>query len=117
MQAKVLAMVLAGGKGTRLYPLTKERSKPAVPFGGKYRIVDFVLSNFINSGIHSIYVLTQFKAQSLLQHLRDGWQFGHVLKEQFIIPVPAQMRQGERWYEAPGRCASPQRRSASRSRA
>ncbi len=92
-------MVLAGGKGTRLHPLTKERSKPAVPFGGKYRIVDFVLSNLINSGIYSIYVLTQFKAQSLLQHLRDGWQFGHVLKEQFIIPVPAQMRQGERWYE------------------
>ena len=99
MQAKVLAMVLAGGKGTRLHPLTKERSKPAVPFGGKYRIVDFVLSNLINSGIYSIYVLTQFKAQSLLQHLRDGWQFGQVLKEQFIIPVPAQMRQGERWYE------------------
>ena len=99
MQAKVLAMVLAGGKGTRLHPLTKERSKPAVPFGGKYRIVDFVLSNLINSGIYSIYVLTQFKAQSLLQHLRDGWQFGHVLKDQFIIPVPAQMRQGERWYE------------------
>ena len=94
-----MAMVLAGGKGTRLHPLTKERSKSAVPFGGKYRIVDFVLSNLINSGIYSIYVLTQFKAQSLLQHLRDGWQFGHVLKDQFIIPVPAQMRQGERWYE------------------
>ena len=99
MQAKVLAMVLAGGKGTRLHPLTKERSKPAVPFGGKYRIVDFVLSNLINSGIYSIYVLTQFKAQSLLQHMRDGWQFGYVLKEQFIIPVPAQMRQGDHWYE------------------
>jgi glucose-1-phosphate adenylyltransferase len=57
---KVLGIVLAGGKGTRLYPLTRERAKPAVPFGGKYRIIDFVLSNFVNSGIHSIYVLTQF---------------------------------------------------------
>ena len=69
MQVRVLAFVLAGGKGTRLYPLTKERAKPAVPFGGRYRIVDFVLSNLINSGIYSIYVLIQFKSQSLLQHL------------------------------------------------
>lgn len=99
MRLRVLAIVLAGGKGTRLYPLTKERAKPAVPFGGKYRIVDFVLSNFINSGIYSIYVLTQFKSQSLLQHLSDGWQFGGLLKNQFIIPVPAQMRSpGETWY-------------------
>src|ERR1700687_5145972 len=99
MRLRVLGIVLAGGKGTRLYPLTKERAKPAVPFGGKYRIVDFVLSNFINSGIHSIYVLTQFKSQSLLQHLSDGWQFGGLLKDQFIIPVPAQMRSaGESWY-------------------
>jgi glucose-1-phosphate adenylyltransferase len=100
MQLRVLAFVLAGGKGTRLYPLTKERAKPAVPFGGKYRIVDFVLSNFINSGIHSIYVLLQFKSQSLLQHLRDGWQFAGPLKNQFIIPVPAQMRSpAETWYQ------------------
>ena len=99
MRLRVLGIVLAGGKGTRLYPLTKERAKPAVPFGGKYRIVDFVLSNFINSGIYSIYVLTQFKSQSLLQHLSDGWQFGGLLKDQFIIPVPAQMRSpGETWY-------------------
>jgi glucose-1-phosphate adenylyltransferase len=99
MRLRVLGIVLAGGKGTRLYPLTKERAKPAVPFGGKYRIIDFVLSNLINSGIHSIYVLTQFKSQSLLQHLSDGWQFGGLLKEQFIIPVPAQMRSaGETWY-------------------
>ncbi|HYB41538.1 MAG TPA: glucose-1-phosphate adenylyltransferase, partial [Candidatus Methylomirabilis sp.] len=99
MRVRVLGIVLAGGKGTRLYPLTKERAKPAVPFGGKYRIVDFVLSNFINSGIHSIYVLTQFKSQSLLQHLSDGWQFGGLLKSQFVIPVPAQMRSpGETWY-------------------
>ena len=96
---KVLGLILAGGKGTRLHPLTKERSKPAVPFGGKYRIVDFVLSNFINSGIYSMYVLTQFKSQSLLQHLRDAWQFSNLLNNQFIIPVPAQMRKGEHWYK------------------
>jgi len=99
MQLRVLAFVLAGGKGTRLYPLTKERAKPAVPFGGQYRIVDFVLSNLINSGIFSTYVLIQFKSQSLLQHLRDGWGFSGLLKSQFIIPVPAQMRTpGENWY-------------------
>ena len=95
----MLAFVLAGGKGTRLNPLTKERAKPAVPFGGRYRIVDFVLSNLINSGIYSIYVLIQFKSQSLLQHLRDGWEANSLLKEHFIIPVPAQMRTGEEnWY-------------------
>jgi len=99
MQQRVLAFVLAGGKGTRLYPLTKERAKPAVPFGGRYRIVDFVLSNLINSGIYSIYVLIQFKSQSLLQHLREGWEVGSLLKSHFIIPVPAQMRSaGETWY-------------------
>jgi glucose-1-phosphate adenylyltransferase len=100
MRLRVLGLILAGGKGTRLYPLTKERAKPAVPFGGKYRIVDFVLSNFINSGIYSIYVLTQFRSQSLLQHLNEGWQSGGILKNQFIIPVPAQMRSpGETWYQ------------------
>src|ERR1019366_750503 len=99
MEARVLAFVLAGGKGTRLYPLTKERAKPGVPFGGRYRIVDFVLSNLINSGLYSIYVLIQFKSQSLLQHLRDGWEVTGLLKEHFIIPVPAQMRSpGEDWY-------------------
>jgi glucose-1-phosphate adenylyltransferase len=99
MHIRVLGIVLAGGKGTRLAPLTKERAKPAVPFGGKYRIIDFVLSNFINSGIYSIYVLTQFRSQSLLQHLNEGWQFGGLMKTQFIIPVPAQMRSGETWYQ------------------
>jgi glucose-1-phosphate adenylyltransferase len=99
MQVRVVAFVLAGGKGTRLYPLTKERAKPAVPFGGRYRIVDFVLSNLINSGIYSVYVLLQFKSQSLLQHLRDGWEANSLLKEHFIIPVPAQMRTREgAWY-------------------
>ncbi len=99
MQLKVLAIVLAGGEGTRLYPLTKERAKPAVPFGGKYRIVDFVLSNLVNSGIYSIYVVIQFRSQSLLQHLSDGWSFGGILKSEFIVPVPAQMRSsGKNWY-------------------
>jgi len=100
MRLRVLGIVLAGGKGTRLYPLTKERAKPAVPFGGKYRIIDFVLSNFINSGIYSVYVLTQFRSQSLLQHLSEGWQFSGMLKNQFVIPVPAQMRSpNETWYQ------------------
>ena len=99
MELRTLAFVLAGGKGTRLYPLTKERAKPAVPFGGRYRIVDFVLSNLINSGIYSTYVLIQFKSQSLLQHLREGWEIGGLLRNHFIIPVPAQMRTpGEDWY-------------------
>src|ERR1035437_401492 len=100
MRIRVLGIVLAGGKGTRLSPLTRERGKPAVPFGGEYRIIDFVLSNFINSGIYSVYVLTQFRSQSLLQHLSEGWQFGGLLKTQFMIPVPAQMRsQDETWYQ------------------
>jgi glucose-1-phosphate adenylyltransferase len=78
MQFKVPVFVLAGGEGARLYPLTRDCAKPAVPFGPKYRIVDFVLSNLINSGIYSIYVLVQFRSQSLLQHLSDGWQLGGV---------------------------------------
>jgi glucose-1-phosphate adenylyltransferase len=99
MQLKVLAFVLAGGEGTRLYPLTRERAKPAVPFGGKYRIVDFVLSNLVNSGIFSIYVVIQFRSQSLLQHIRDGWHLNSLMKSEFIIPVPAQMRsEGKDWY-------------------
>jgi glucose-1-phosphate adenylyltransferase len=99
LHPRVLGIVLAGGKGTRLYPLTRDRAKPAVPFGGKYRIIDFVLSNFVNSGIHSIYVLTQFRSQSLLQHLSEGWQFSGMLKSYFIVNVPAQMRsESESWY-------------------
>src|ERR1700740_2890344 len=100
MRTKILGIVMAGGEGTRLQPLTRDRAKPAVPFGGKYRIIDFVLSNFINSNIFSIYVLTHFRSQSLLQHLNEGWQIGGILKNQFIIPVPAQMRSvGETWYQ------------------
>jgi glucose-1-phosphate adenylyltransferase len=99
MELKILAFVLAGGEGTRLYPLTKERAKPAVPFGGQYRIVDFVLSNLVNSGVYSIYVVVQFRSQSLLQHIAEGWQLGGLLKSEFIIPVPAQMRtEGKDWY-------------------
>lgn len=95
----ILGIVLAGGRGERLYPLTKHRAKPAVPFGGRYRIIDFVLSNFVNSGILSIYVLTQFKAQSLLEHLEKGWRTSDFLGEHFITPVPAQMRMGRDWYQ------------------
>lgn len=95
----VLAMVMAGGKGERLYPLTRDRTKPAVPFGGKYRLIDFVLSNMINSQIHSIYVLTQFKSQSLTEHILENWRLGTTLEHHFIIPLPAQMRVGETWYK------------------
>ncbi|MGQ0569961.1 MAG: glucose-1-phosphate adenylyltransferase [Armatimonadota bacterium] len=94
---RILAFILAGGRGERLHPLTRERGKPAVPFGGKYRIIDFVLSNFVNSGIHSIYALVQYKAQSLIEHLRMGWRFGG-LPDHFVIAVPPQMRWGESWY-------------------
>src|SRR3981189_2138683 len=100
MRIRVLGIGLDGVEGTRQAAATNERAKPAVPFGGKYRIIDFVLSNCINSGIYSIYVLTQFRSQSLLQHLSEGWQTGGILKNQFIVPVPAQMRSaGETWYQ------------------
>jgi glucose-1-phosphate adenylyltransferase len=97
-EPKVLAIILAGGRGQRLNPLTEERSKPAVPFGGRYRIIDFALSNFINSGIYSIYVLVQYKSQSLIDHLTGAWRFGGLLRRQFITVVPPQMRGGEIWY-------------------
>jgi glucose-1-phosphate adenylyltransferase len=96
---RTLALVMAGGQGTRLHPLTRDRAKPAVPFGGKYRIVDFVLSNLVNSGIYAIYVLVQWRSQSLIEHLKDGWQFGGSLPDHFVVPVPAQMRLGESWYQ------------------
>ncbi|HET6921564.1 MAG TPA: glucose-1-phosphate adenylyltransferase, partial [Anaeromyxobacteraceae bacterium] len=95
---RVLAIILAGGRGERLYPLTRERGKPAVPFGAKYRIVDFVLSNFVNSGIYALYVLVQYKAQSLIEHLRTAWRLGG-LPDHFVIVVPPQMRWGESWYQ------------------
>jgi glucose-1-phosphate adenylyltransferase len=96
-QPRLLALIMAGGKGSRLYPLTRDRAKPAVPFGGRYRIIDFVLSNMHNSGIRAIYVLTQYKAQSLVEHVQRGWanKAGH---SDFVTIVPAQMRVGETWY-------------------
>ncbi|MEZ6195742.1 MAG: glucose-1-phosphate adenylyltransferase [Planctomycetota bacterium] len=102
MRRRVLGMIMAGGKGTRLYPLTRDRAKPAVPFGARYRIIDWVLSNFVNSGICSLYVLTQFKSQSLTQHIQETWGRSSMLGEHFIIPVPAQMQTGDSWYTGTG---------------
>lgn len=96
---RVLAMIMAGGKGERLMPLTELRSKPAVPFGGKYRIVDFVLSNFVNSGITAVYVLVQYRSQSLIEHLRRAWRIGGRIQQQFITVVPPQMKAHGGWYE------------------
>lgn len=96
---RALAMIMAGGKGERLLPLTAERSKPAVPFGGKYRIVDFVLSNMLNSGITANYVLVQYRSQSLIEHVRESWSIAGRLKDQFITVVPPQMRARGGWYE------------------
>ena len=98
MHRDTVVMVLAGGKGERLWPLTRDRAKPAVPFGGIYRIVDFSLSNAMNSGLRRIYVLTQYKSISLTRHLRRGW--GHLSYSlgEFIESVPAQQRLGEVWY-------------------
>lgn len=90
-------MILAGGQGERLKPLTNERAKPAVPFGGRYRIIDFALSNFINSRMMNIKILTQFKSDSLNRHLARGWQLAPQLGF-YIDPVPAQMRTGSMWY-------------------
>jgi glucose-1-phosphate adenylyltransferase len=95
----VLGIILAGGKGERLAPLTQDRAKPAVPIGGKYRLIDFVLSNFANSGIEAIYVLTQFKAQSLIRHLEEGWRVSDFRNDRFLTSVPAQMRTGGDWYQ------------------
>lgn len=98
MHADVLTMVLAGGEGRRLRPLTDDRAKPAVPFGGRYRIIDFVLSNLVNSGFHRINVLTQYKSDSLSRHISDGWHLSPVL-DQFINIIPAQQRVGQHWYK------------------
>lgn len=95
---RILAIVLAGGRGERLHPLTKYRSKPAVPFGGRYRIIDFVLSNLVNSGINAIYVLTQYKAQSLISHIQRAWWFVGGMQDAFATVVPAQMQIGDMWY-------------------
>jgi glucose-1-phosphate adenylyltransferase len=96
----VLAVILAGGKGARLEPLTRDRAKPAVPFGGAYRIIDFALSNCLNSGVRKMLVLTQYKAMSLDRHINLGWQ-GYLCRElgEFIDVVPPQQRIDEHWYQ------------------
>ncbi|MBD1390183.1 glucose-1-phosphate adenylyltransferase [Neiella sp. HB171785] len=93
----ILSMILAGGEGTRLSPLTGIRAKPAVPFGGNYRIIDFVLNNFVNSDLLQIFVLTQFKSHSLMKHMSRAWQVSG-LTNRFIDPIPAQMQTGKNWY-------------------
>jgi glucose-1-phosphate adenylyltransferase len=95
---RILAMILAGGKGERLYPLTQDRAKPAVPFGGIYRIIDFTLSNCLNSGIRRIDLLTQYKSLSLNRHIFQGWNIFNPQLNEFINLIPAQQRVGEDWY-------------------
>ena len=92
--SEVLVMVLAGGEGKRLHPLTIDRAKPAVPFGGRYRIIDIVLSNFVNSGLTRIKVLTQYKSASLEEHVARDWRLAPIL-DQFIEAIPAQQRTGK----------------------
>ena len=96
-EPRVLAIVLAGGEGRRLLPLTADRAKPAVPFGGSYRLIDFVLSNFANAGYLKIVVLTQYKSHSLDRHVSQTWRFSTLLGN-YVTPVPAQMRRGPYWF-------------------
>src|SRR6201986_3589174 len=93
----VLGIVLAGGEGKRLYPLTADRAKPAVPFGGAYRLIDFVLSNLVNARYLRVCVLTQYKSHSLDRHISQNWRLSGLAGE-YITPVPAQQRLGPRWY-------------------
>jgi len=99
MMHKVLAFVMAGGKGERLWPLTKDRTKPAVPFGGIYRIIDFTLSNCINSGIRQIFVLTQYMSGSLQMHIQEGWGISSSRLGDFVYSIPAQQKLGMDWYQ------------------
>src|SRR5687767_15816348 len=94
----VLAVLLAGGAGERLYPLTRDRAKPAVSFGGPYRIIDFTLSNCVNSGLRKIFIATQYKAQSLNRHVRLGWSVVNTELGEFVEILPPQKRVGENWY-------------------
>jgi glucose-1-phosphate adenylyltransferase len=94
----VVGIILAGGEGKRLFPLTRDRAKPAVPFGGRYRIIDFVLSNLVNSGIYKLNVITQYKAGSLMQHLARGWQLAPQMG-QYVAPVPPAMNLGPRFFQ------------------
>ena len=96
---KVLAMILAGGRGERLYPLTRDRAKPAVPFGGIYRIIDFTLSNCLNSDVRRIYALTQYKSISLHRHIQLGWNILSTPLGEFVEVIPAQQRIDEHWYQ------------------
>lgn len=98
MKNNALAIILAGGNGSRLAPLTDQRAKPAVPFGGKYRIIDFTLANCLHSGLRRILVMTQYKSHSLHKHLRDGWSIFNPELGEFITVVPPQMRTGQNWY-------------------
>src|SRR5580765_4788485 len=93
-----LSVIMAGGRGERLKGLTEHRAKPATPFGGKFRIIDFVLSNCVNSGIRQITVLTQYKAQSLIQHIHRGWGYMRGEFGQFVEVIPAQQKTGTHWY-------------------
>src|SRR3954463_14318714 len=95
--SRVFGMVLAGGEGKRLAPLTADRAKPAVPFGGNYRLIDFALSNLVNAGLRRIVVLTQYKSHSLDRHLAQTWALSPLLGN-YVTPVPAQMRHGPRWF-------------------
>ena len=97
-KSKVLAFVMAGGEGSRLSPLTSQSSKPSLPFGSRYRIVDFVLSNLLNSGIHSVYMLVQYKSQSLIEHVRKAWVVSPMRNEEFVTVVPPQMMRGGDWF-------------------
>jgi glucose-1-phosphate adenylyltransferase len=94
---RILVMILAGGEGRRLGPLTHDRAKPAVPFGGKYRIIDIVLSNFVNSGMYRIKILTQYKSASLEEHVARGWRLSPML-DHYIETIPAQQRTGKSWF-------------------
>ena len=98
MLDKTLTIILAGGVGSRLHPLTADRAKPAVPFGGNYRIIDFTLTNCLHSGLRRVLVLTQYKSHSLQKHLRDGWSIFNPEISEYITSVPPQMRTGGSWY-------------------
>jgi glucose-1-phosphate adenylyltransferase len=95
----VLTFIMAGGRGERLYPLTKDRTKPAVPFGGVYRIIDFTLSNSLNSGLRKIHVVTQYKSYSLTKHISRGWNMLNGELGEYIDVIPAQQRIDEHWYQ------------------
>jgi glucose-1-phosphate adenylyltransferase len=99
LSKKTLVMVLCGGKGERLYPLTRDRAKPSVPFLGSYRIIDFSLSNALNSGLRKIALVTQYKSLSLERHIMNGWNIFHAESGDFILSIPAQGRVGDHWYE------------------